>query len=226
MRLVSLKLVLIALMVILTASGRQSRATTDAETDPAVALGYEAAETPGPAPALAFVDGAGKALSLADFKGRVVLLNLWATWCPPCVREMPALDRLQAELGGPDFEVVALSIDRAPALVARFFDDHAITALKRYIDPKRRAHVAMGATGLPFTALIDRRGRILGRVPGPAEWDGPAARALIASALGAGAAVADEAGPSPVTARAAWIAAGVAAVGLMAFVVLRRRRHG
>jgi len=136
-------------------------------------------------PEVRFQDGAGRPLSLADFRGRVVLLNVWATWCPPCREEMPSLDRLQAKLGGPDFEVVTLSIDvnGVPA-VRRFYREVGIKTLKIYIDPTTDAAGRLGFPGIPGTLLIDRDGRELGRTVGPAEWDGPEAIALIQRVIG------------------------------------------
>jgi thiol-disulfide isomerase/thioredoxin len=133
-----------------------------------------------PAPELAFVGGDGKALTLADFKGRVVLLNLWATWCGPCVEEMPALDRLQARLGGPDFTVVALSVDRqGRSLVEPFLAKLGITNLAMYLDTGSAAMRALKIRGLPTTLLLDRDGREVGRLEGAAAWDSQAAEALI-----------------------------------------------
>lgn len=135
---------------------------------------FPSVETRRPMPALSFVDGAGKPRSLADFHGRVVLLNLWATWCPPCRMEMPSLDRLQEKLGGPDFEVVALSIDQGGILaVQSFYDEMDIRSLKIYVDANTEATAALGAVGLPTTLLVDRDGRELWRIVGPAEWDTP-----------------------------------------------------
>jgi thiol-disulfide isomerase/thioredoxin len=131
-----------------------------------------------------FSDEAGAAKSLADFKGKVVLLNLWATWCLPCRHEMPSLDRLQKDLGSDQFEVVALSLDRAGKDVARkFFDEIKVAHLKLYIDPTMKAGNGLRAVGMPTTILIGKDGKELGRLPGPAEWDGAAAKALIAEAL-------------------------------------------
>ena len=132
-------------------------------------------DAPQPVPALRFEDGSGRALTLADFQGRVVLLNIWATWCGPCRAEMPTLDRLQAMLGGPDFEVVALSIDRAGIdAVARFYAEIEVEHIGRYIDATTKAARDLGAYGLPTTLLIDREGREIARHVGPAEWDTPA----------------------------------------------------
>lgn len=121
-----------------------------------------------------FVDGAGRDLTLADFRGRVVLLNIWATWCVPCREEMPTLDALQEKLGGDDFRVLPLSIDRAGmTVVRRFYDEIGIRHLGMYLADSTRAMLAFGALGLPTTILIDRDGFERGRLVGPAEWDSP-----------------------------------------------------
>ena len=140
--------------------------------------------TPRAVSALTFQDRDGVAKSLADFKGRVVLLNIWATWCVPCRAEMPALDRLQARLGGPDFEVVALSIDRKGIDVVKpFYAELGLTSLGIYIDQSGNAAHALETVGVPTTLLIDRKGRELGRKLGPAEWDKPEAESLIRHAI-------------------------------------------
>jgi thiol-disulfide isomerase/thioredoxin len=129
-------------------------------------------EAPKPVPDLHFQDAAGKPLRLADFHGKVVLLNLWATWCIPCRAEMPTLDRLQAQLGGPGFEVVAVSIDRGGMkAVDPFFREIKLVHLARYLDPSGEAAGHLGVLGLPTTLLIDPEGHELGRLVGPAEWD-------------------------------------------------------
>lgn len=131
-------------------------------------------DTPQAVPALRFKDGDGQPVSLADFRGKVVLLNIWATWCGPCREEMPTLDRLQAQLGGPDFEVVALSIDRAGlGVVTEFYDEIGIEHLTKYIGESGKASGQLNAVGLPTTLLIDREGREIARHVGPAEWDTP-----------------------------------------------------
>jgi thiol-disulfide isomerase/thioredoxin len=123
--------------------------------------------------AISFRDGGGQTRTLADFKGKVVLLNLWATWCVPCREEMPALDRLQAALGGLDFEVVPLSIDRAIDAVKKFYAETGVHNVGIFIDTSGQAARALGAMGVPTTLLIDRAGREVGRITGPAEWDPP-----------------------------------------------------
>ena len=127
---------------------------------------------PRPVPALAFVDGAGDPKTLADFRGRVVLLNIWATWCVPCRKEMPALDRLQAKLGGPDFQVIPLSIDRKGLdAVKPFYQELGLKSLGIYIDTSGKVSRDLGIIGVPVTLLVDREGREVARKLGPDEWD-------------------------------------------------------
>jgi thiol-disulfide isomerase/thioredoxin len=142
---------------------------------------------PRPVPNIAFENGQGRKLTLAHFRGRMVLLNIWATWCPPCRKEMPTLDRLQKRLGGPGFEVVALSIDQGGALAVKsFFDEIGVQALAIYVDKTAQVGGDLGIVGLPSTLLIDGAGREIGRVIGPAEWDGPEVISLIRSYLAPG----------------------------------------
>lgn len=137
-------------------------------------------DPPQPPPELSFSDAQGNALSLADFRGRLVLMNVWATWCPPCLRELPSLDRLQGALGGDDFEVVALSIDREGASAAQaFFAETGIENLEVYSDRPAAALSDLRLLGLPTTLLLSEDGRVLGRFDGPAEWDTPAAQNLV-----------------------------------------------
>ena len=135
-------------------------------------------------PEVKFLDAAGKERSLADWRGKVVLLNLWATWCLPCRKEMPALDRLQREMGSDTFQVVAVSVDRTGLPGAKkFLADTGAETLALYADPTARLGVALRAAGLPATLLLDRQGREIGRLLGPAEWDGDDAKRLIAAAM-------------------------------------------
>lgn len=120
-----------------------------------------------------FLDGKERMLALEDFRGRVLLLNLWATWCAPCRKEMPALDRLQKQLGGPGFEVVAVSLDRDLQAVREFYRQNSIRFLAPYIDASGEVAAALGSIGIPTTLLVDRQGRELWRKVGPAEWDAP-----------------------------------------------------
>ncbi len=145
--------------------------------------GFVFKSAPEDLPELAFVDGAGKPMTARDWQGRVILLNLWATWCAPCRKEMPALDRLQAALGSDKFEVVALSVDRGGIPASqKFLDQIKVEKLKLYVDPTARASTALKAVGLPTTLLL-KDGREVGRLVGPAEWDSPEAQRLIEAAL-------------------------------------------
>lgn len=133
-------------------------------------------DSPRPILSPPFKDGDGQDLTLADFHGRTVLLNIWATWCVPCREEMPMLDRLEKHLGGSDFHVLALSIDRAGmGAVRRFYEEIGIRHLEIYLADQTRAMLGFGVIGLPTTILIDTQGRELARRVGPAEWDSPAA---------------------------------------------------
>ncbi len=138
-------------------------------------------------PALAFDGPNGEPKTLADFKGRTVLLNLWATWCIPCRKEMPALDRLQAKLGGPDFQVVAVNIDTARLDRPKaFLHETGVTSLPLYTDSTANVFQVLRADGqalgLPTTVLVDRNGCELGAMAGPAAWDSPDAEKLIEAA--------------------------------------------
>src|SRR5262245_5037288 len=135
-------------------------------------------------PEIKFLDADGRERTLADWRGKTVLLNLWATWCLPCRKEMPALDRLQATLGSDQIQVVAISVDRTGLTGAKkFLEETKTPNLGVYADPTARLASTLRAAGLPATLLIDKEGRELGRLLGPAEWDGEAARRLIQSAL-------------------------------------------
>lgn len=129
---------------------------------------------PKPVAAISFLDDQGQAQSLADFKGKIVVLNVWATWCVPCRKEMPSLDRLQTALGSPDFAVVPVSIDRGGmSIVNRFYTEIGIAHLAKLTDTSGQVLRALGVIGLPATLIIDRTGNEIGRVLGPAEWDAP-----------------------------------------------------
>ena len=147
------------------------------------------ASEPRAAMALAFERPDGSKATLADFRGRAVLLNLWATWCVPCRAEMPALDRLQAAKGGKDFEVVAVNVDTA-RLERRgaFLDGIGVKALARYADPSGDAFETLRkdgkALGLPVSLLIDKDGCEVGAVTGPLKWDSADAAALIGALKG------------------------------------------
>lgn len=133
---------------------------------------------------IGFVNGAGTPKKLSDWRGRVVLLNVWATWCGPCRKEMPALDRLQGVMGSDEFEVVALSVDGGKIdLPQEFYEEIGIRELELYHDGSARAGPKLGVFGMPTTLLLGRQGQILGRLVGPAEWDDKHAQALVKAAV-------------------------------------------
>lgn len=137
-------------------------------------LGFTVMLEPVRSSPISFSDSTGQSLSLEAFEGKVVLLNLWATWCPPCREEMPTLDALQAELGGPDFEVVALSIDQdGPGVVKSFYDEIGLRHLRLYNDESGKAGTTLGAFGVPVTLLLDRNGYELARLNGAKDWHSP-----------------------------------------------------
>jgi len=137
-------------------------------------------DPPVPAPLEVFTDLEGRRVRLADFAGRVVLVNFWATWCAPCVREMPALDRLQAALGDAGLTVATVSIDRGGRdVVEGFAAELGLRHLGLYLDPEATLAGAFGVTGLPTTFLVDATGQVVGGLQGAAEWDSPEAAALI-----------------------------------------------
>ena len=137
-----------------------------------------------PVPAFAFFDASQQTKTIEAFKGKVVLLNLWATWCTPCREEMPSLDRLQKDLGSEKFEVVAVSVDKNGFEKAReFLKGIDVKSLAYYADPSARAASQVKAIGMPATLLVDKDGREIGRLMGPAEWDSPEAKRLIEAAL-------------------------------------------
>jgi thiol-disulfide isomerase/thioredoxin len=146
---------------------------------------FQLAKPPKPLPELAFADADGKTLTLADYKGKIVLLNFWATWCGPCVKEMPSLDRLQAAMGKDRFVVLPLSLDGpSRPKVARFYEDKKLTHLGVYFDKGRKAMQALDVSILPTSILVDAQGRELGRLEGEADWEKPEALALVKAAVG------------------------------------------
>jgi thiol-disulfide isomerase/thioredoxin len=179
-------------------------ASADCATVPAVAkalaqhakgevAAFQVADRPDSLSALAFKAPDGTDTTLAAFAGRTVLVNLWATWCVPCRTEMPALDRLQAALGGDKFSVAAVNIDIGASGADRarkFLGDAGVKNLALYTDPTTGVFKDLKkkglAFGLPTTVLINRKGCRLGQVEGPAEWDSDDAKALIAAAIAAG----------------------------------------
>ncbi|MDO9412557.1 MAG: TlpA disulfide reductase family protein [Pseudolabrys sp.] len=146
------------------------------------------AKNPLQLPNLAFQDASGKALTLDAFRGRTVLVNLWATWCVPCRQEMPALEALEKKLGSPNFEVVTINIDTRDAEKPKtWLKEVGITGLKYYADPNAKTFQDLKsvgrAFGMPTTLLVDPQGCEIGTIAGPAEWASDDAVKLVEAAL-------------------------------------------
>jgi thiol-disulfide isomerase/thioredoxin len=174
-----------ASLLLLILAGGGSAAEDNPDVSERVPLGEFIPASPLlPAPAISFVDLAGNTVSLSEFMGKIVLVNLWATWCEPCLREMPSLERVQSRLGD-KIAVVAISEDRGGSkTVEPFIDKLGLKSVKIYVDPKSAIERALKVRGLPTSFLIDRKGRVLGRVEGAAEWDAPKLLEILRSFLG------------------------------------------
>jgi thiol-disulfide isomerase/thioredoxin len=141
-------------------------------------------DPPKPVPPISFTAAGGTAADLTQFRGKVVLVNLWATWCAPCRAEMPAIDRLAAEFDGPDFQVVALAEDRGGWDKARaYLEEVGASHVTLLLDQTMQSGRDWGARGLPTTLLLDRDGHEIGRMIGPADWESAEAKALIRSLI-------------------------------------------
>lgn len=141
---------------------------------------FRTLDPPREPPVFEFLDARGQTLTLADFRGKTLLLNLWATWCAPCIREMPALDRLQAKIGKDDFVVLAISLDRqGRPVVEAFYRRLGLRSLGTYLDPGLAIEAAFPIDVLPANFLIDRGGRVTGYVRSYVDWDAPDAEAMI-----------------------------------------------
>jgi len=137
-------------------------------------------EQPRSVPEIRFQDDQGHDLTLANFRGRVILLNIWATWCMPCRKEMPTLDRLEGRLGSKDFHVIALSIDRKGIeAINDFYREVGIEKLAIYLDPSGKGSHELGIPGVPTTLLINREGGEIARKLGEAEWNRPEMVSLV-----------------------------------------------
>lgn len=136
-----------------------------------------------PAPDVEFFDGAGETVTLADFRGKPVLVNLWATWCAPCVAEMPTLDAI-AGRAGERLQVLTVSQDAKEVDIAPVFRDRGLKRLEQYRDPESGLGFAFGTGMVPTTVLYDAEGKEVWRVIGGMDWNGPRANTLLADAIG------------------------------------------
>lgn len=131
-------------------------------------------------PAVEFTDANGEKIKFEDFQGKVILLNFWATWCPPCIDEMPSLDALQQQLSEEGLSVVTLSFDRlGPKRIQDFFNRYKLENLKVYMDDQNIISKTLGAYSLPATFIIDKSGNIVGKYTGPADWASDDAKSLL-----------------------------------------------
>jgi thiol-disulfide isomerase/thioredoxin len=145
---------------------------------------FKPARPPKPMPDLEFLDASDNPLRLADFTGQARLINLWATWCAPCVKEMPSLDRLQATMPRDRFMVLPISLDGASkAKVAPFYKEQNLNDLGIFYDKGRKAMSVLDVSLLPTSILVDPAGRELGRLEGDADWDTPEGFALMRAAM-------------------------------------------
>jgi thiol-disulfide isomerase/thioredoxin len=141
-------------------------------------------QQPRPVPEIRFQDDQGHDLTLANFRGRVILLNIWATWCVPCRKEMPTLDRLEGRLGSKDFHVIALSIDRKGIeAIKDFYREVGVQKLTIYLDPSGKGSHDLAIPGVPATLLINREGGEIARKLGEAEWDSPEMVSLVGQTI-------------------------------------------
>jgi thiol-disulfide isomerase/thioredoxin len=151
-----------------------------AETLAPLSEGLDRISPPQDPPAGVFVAQDGSTHHLGEFKGRGMVVNMWATWCAPCVAEMPSLQALSKALAPHDIAVLPLSSDRGGADVVRaWYQAHGITALPVLLDPKGAMATAFNARGIPTTVIIDTAGKVVARLEGAADWAAPDAQALI-----------------------------------------------
>ncbi|VAV90843.1 Thiol:disulfide oxidoreductase TlpA [hydrothermal vent metagenome] len=139
---------------------------------------------PKPVSTSTFESEDGTAMTLADYKGKYILLNFWATWCAPCRREMPMLSDIQTAMGGDNFAVVTIATGRnPPPAIKKFFSEIGVDNLPRHRDPKSLVGNEMGIFGLPVTMIIDPSGQEIARLTGDAEWNSDSAKAIISALI-------------------------------------------
>lgn len=176
------RFVLAALLYIFGAFAPATAQATHEATEPSdgTVSSFRQLNPPREPPSFQFLDAEGRTLSLADFRGKVILLNLWATWCAPCVREMPALDGLQGRLGKEDFLVLPISLDRkGRSVVETFYKRLGLRHLGIYLDPEVTIAEAFPVDVLPANFLVDRQGRVTAFLRSYVDWDAPEAEAMI-----------------------------------------------
>jgi thiol-disulfide isomerase/thioredoxin len=167
------------------AAGVLPRKPRAQESLPPLTQGLTPVSPPADPPDVAFTTPDGAAHHLSDFKGRGMVVNMWATWCAPCVAEMPSLEALSKALAPHDIAVLPLSSDRGgAAAVQAWYQAHDITALPVLLDPKGTLARAFNARGIPTTIVINTQGQVVARIEGAADWSAPEAQALIRKLTG------------------------------------------
>jgi thiol-disulfide isomerase/thioredoxin len=182
----NIKLTLLGVVVLIGAAAgavgftRLHSAPSDAPPQDGEMAKFQRQAPPAPVAPAGFIDETGNATDLTRFKGKVTLVNLWATWCQPCIKEMPSLERLKAARSNDHFAIATISEDLKGAdAVDPFFAKNDLAGLPRFLDPKNEVGRAFKVNGLPTTLLLDGEGREIGRFEGGAEWDDPSALRLI-----------------------------------------------
>jgi thiol-disulfide isomerase/thioredoxin len=178
------RVIVAALLLLASTLGAAAQAPDEPEIKPGE---FIAAASPQPAPEMSLTGLDGKAISLADFKGKFLIVNLWATWCAPCLKEMPSLGALEAS-EAPALKVLAISEDHGGAdAVAPFLEKHDLARLTVALDPKSTALHALHLRGLPTSLVLDGDGRILGKVEGGADWSSDELRGVLTKLMAANA---------------------------------------
>jgi len=174
-----LAVIIIALAVVASGLGRPPAAPARAAAETVEPKDFTWHDKPIDAPATVFKDASDMDKTLKDFGGKVLVVNFWATWCAPCVKEMPALDRLNAKLGGKDFQVIAINQERNGPKIAKSFAEKQGWKLPLYLDPATGFYKDAKLGGLPTTLIIGRDGKELGRIAGEVVWDSPAVEKMV-----------------------------------------------
>jgi thiol-disulfide isomerase/thioredoxin len=174
-----LAVIIIALAAVASGLGRSPLAPALAASETVEPKDFTWHDKPIDAPATVFKDANDMNKTLTDFGGKVLIVNFWATWCAPCVKEMPALDRLNAKLGGKDFQVIAINQERNGPKIAKPFAEKQGWKLPLYLDPATGFYRDAKLGGLPTTLIVGKDGKELGRIAGEVVWDSPAVEKMV-----------------------------------------------
>ena len=174
-----LAVIIIALAVVASGLGQAPAGPAQAASETVEPKDFTWHDKPVDAPATVFKDASDMNKTLKDFGGKVLIVNFWATWCAPCVKEMPALDRLNAKLGGKDFQVIAINQERNGPKIAKPFVEKQGWKLHLYLDPATGFYKDAKLGGLPTSLIIGKDGKELGRIAGEVVWDSPAVEKMV-----------------------------------------------